>query len=76
MAKVLDQIRKAIRASGKTRYAIFKATGIDQGQLSKLMKGEAGLSLENLEKLADFLGLEIILRPRRKKGKADGKHHQ
>jgi transcriptional regulator with XRE-family HTH domain len=59
-------MRKAIAASGKTRYAIHKATGIDQGQLSKLMKGQAGLSLDTLEKLADFLGLEILIRPKRK----------
>jgi transcriptional regulator with XRE-family HTH domain len=66
VGKLLDSIRKAIEASGKTRYAIHKATGIDQGQLSKLMKGQAGLSLDTLEKLADFLGLEIIIRPKRK----------
>lgn len=66
MSKLLDTMRKAIEASGKTRYVIHKATGIDQGQLSKLMKGQAGLSLDSLEKLADFLGLEIILRPKRK----------
>lgn len=66
MSKLLATMRKAIEASGKTRYAIHKATGIDQGQLSKLMKGQAGLSLDTLEKLADFLGEEIIIRPKRK----------
>jgi transcriptional regulator with XRE-family HTH domain len=66
VSKLLNAIRKAIQASGKTRYAIHKATGIDQGQLSKLMKGQAGLSLDSLEKLAGFLGLEIIIRPKRK----------
>jgi transcriptional regulator with XRE-family HTH domain len=68
MAKLLKAIRRAIQASGHTRYAIHKATGIDQGQLSKLMKGQAGLSLESLEKLADYLGLEIVIRSKRKKG--------
>jgi len=66
VSQLLKTIRKAIEASGTSRYAIHKATGIDQGQLSKLMKGQAGLSLESLEKLADFLGLEIILRTKRK----------
>jgi transcriptional regulator with XRE-family HTH domain len=66
MTKLLETVRKAIEASGKTRYAIHKATGIDQGQLSRLMKGQTGLSLESLEKLADFLGLEIIVRTKRK----------
>ncbi len=73
MNEILQEIREAIHQSGQTRYSISKATGIDQAQLSKLMKGKAALSLKSLERLAEFLDLEIIIRPRRK-GKADGKH--
>ena len=70
MGTVLDDIRTAIDRSEVSRYAISKATGIDQGQLSKLMGGEAGLSIASLERLAEFLGLEIVIRPnRRQKGK-------
>lgn len=68
---VLDAIRKAIEASGETRYRLWQATGISQSQLSRLMKGQAGLSVESLEKLAEALGLEIIIRSaKRKTGKA------
>lgn len=63
MGDVLNQIRKAMKASGKTRYRLWKETGIDQSHLFKLWNGEAGLSVENLEKLAGALGLEIIIRP-------------
>ena len=66
MSEVLEQIRKAIEQSGTSRYAISKATGIDQGQLSKLMSGQCSISIEKLQKLLDFLGLEIIVRPKRK----------
>lgn len=66
MSEFLEQLRKAIRVSGISRYRIYKATGIDQGQLSKLMIGKAGLSMENVEKLVDFLGLEIIVRLRKR----------
>lgn len=66
MSKVLDEIRKAIKKSKLSRYAISKATGIDQGHLSKLMAGQAGLSVDRLELLADFLELEITIRPKRK----------
>ena len=70
MGTVLDDVRTAIDRSEVSRYAISKATGIDQGQLSKLMGGEAGLSIASLERLAEFLGLEIVIRPnRRQKGK-------
>lgn len=74
MSKVLKAIRDAITESGKTRYTISKQTGIDQSQLSRLMQGRTGLSLETLEKLTEFLGLEIVIRARRKKGRTDGKH--
>jgi len=66
MGDVLDEIRKAIEASGKTRYRLWKETGIDQSHLSRLMKGEAGLSVASLEKLAEALGLEILIRPAQK----------
>jgi len=70
MARVLDQIRKAIRQSGSTRYAISKGTGISEAQLSRLMAGRAGLSIESLERLAEHLELEIAIRPKQpKKGK-------
>jgi transcriptional regulator with XRE-family HTH domain len=60
-----DQLRRAIRESGLTRYAIFVRTKIDQATLSKFMKGERGLSLSAIDKLMDELGLEI--RPRKRK---------
>ena len=56
---VLDSIREAIRKSGKSRYAIAKETGIDEGQLSKFMRGKAGLSLANLEAILETINLQL-----------------
>ena len=70
MATVIDEIRNAIKQCGRTRYAISKATGISQSQLSRLMSQKAGLSIESLEALAENLGLEIVVRP---KGPRKGK---
>ena len=73
MGALLDEVRKAIKAAkqaGRSRYSISRATGISEAQLSRLMAGQAGLSIESLEALADHLGLEIVIRPkRRRKGK-------
>jgi transcriptional regulator with XRE-family HTH domain len=69
MAGLTDAVRRAIRLSGQTRYRIAKETGIAQSQLSRLMTGETGLSVESIEKLADYLGLEIVMRPRRRRTK-------
>ena len=65
MSQVYKELRKAIRASEKTRYSLWQETGIDQGQLARFMAGKGGLSVENLEKLVKALGLEIIVRPKR-----------
>ena len=61
-------VRRAIEDSGVSRYAIFKATGIDQGLLSRFVNGKAGLSMEAHDTLADYLGWKITIerKPRRK----------
>jgi transcriptional regulator with XRE-family HTH domain len=65
MSRILDEIRKAIKASGKSRYRLSKDTSIPQSQLSRLMTGEKALSIESLEKLINALGLEIVIKPKR-----------
>ena len=69
MARILDAICEAIEASDTTRYRIAKDTGISQIQLSRLMSGERGLSIDALETLADYLGLEIVMIPKRRRRK-------
>jgi transcriptional regulator with XRE-family HTH domain len=72
MAHLWDQVRVAILASGQTRYRISKATGISQARLSRLMASDRGLRIEALERLADYLGLEIVIRPKRRRGPQKG----
>ena len=70
MSRLLEAIKKQVETSDKTRYRIAKESGVTASQLSRLMSGERGLSIESLEHLADYLGLEVILRPkRRRKGR-------
>lgn len=69
MSQLLDEIRRAIEASGLTRYQIAKETGIAQSQLSRLVNGERGLSVEAIEQLAHYLDLEIVIRHKRRKEK-------
>jgi len=66
MSKVREAIRKAITRGQKTRYRLCKETGVDKAAMTRFMGRRPGLSLENLEKIADALGLEIIIRPRQK----------
>jgi hypothetical protein len=67
MSKILNEIRKAIEGSNKSRYRLSKDTSIPQSQLSRLMTGESGLSFEALERLVDALGLEIVIRNKKKR---------
>ena len=60
-AKLSDQVRRAIDESGLTRYAIAKATGIDESALAKFFHGERGLSLASLDQLGEYLCLRIVM---------------
>ncbi len=67
MAKLHDQIRKAIIRSKKSRYALSKECGISEGQLSLFMKGRRGIGIDALERLADCLEYEITIKPKQKR---------
>ncbi len=69
MKPILNQIRKVIESSDVSRYRIAKDVGIDQGQMSRLMNGQSSLSLEALERLCDYLDLEIVIQPKPQRAK-------
>ena len=60
--RLSDQIRRAVNASGVSRYRICKGIGLDQGTMSKFMAGHSGLSIATLDALADVLGLDVVAR--------------
>lgn len=62
-------MREVIRSSSTTRYRMAKDLGVSQAQLSRFMAGDRALSVELLERLADYLNLEIVIRPRRPRKK-------
>ena len=67
MAKLVDAMRQAVETSGKTRYRIAKESGVSAGQLSRLVSGERGMTVDTIERLAEYLGLEIRIAPKEKK---------
>jgi hypothetical protein len=56
-----DQIRAALENCGETRYRVAKNSGLNEPQLCRFMAG-AGISFGALDKLAAYLGLEIVIR--------------
>ncbi len=69
MAKLTDAIKAAIIKSEQSPYAIAKGAGIARSQLSRLLNGESSITVETLERLADYLGLQIRIEPNTKSGK-------
>ena len=66
-SKLSDQIRRAIDASGLSRYRICKEIGLDEAVLSRFMQDKSGLSVKNLDAVASLLGLNIVAGKRRKR---------
>lgn len=54
-----DEVRESVEQSGMSRYAICKATGISEAAMSRFMRGQRGLTLYTLDRLAAFLDLHI-----------------
>ena len=68
--KLSDQIRLAVDASGMSRYRIAKDLGIAESTMSRFMASKGGLSMDNLDALADLLDLDI--KARKRVPKSDG----
>ena len=58
--KLSEQVRRAVKQCGLSRYRICKVIGMDQSIMSRFMTGKGGLSMANLDALADVLGLRIV----------------
>ena len=68
-ATMTEQIQRVIEESGLSRYAIWKASGVSQAALSRFMSGKLGLKTSSLDRLADVLGMEIVVRRGRRKAR-------
>jgi transcriptional regulator with XRE-family HTH domain len=69
MAVLTDAIRTAVGQSGQRPSAIARGAGVHRSQLSRLLSGQCGMSVDTIERLADYLGLQITIEPKRKNKK-------
>jgi transcriptional regulator with XRE-family HTH domain len=60
-------IQEAIWECGLSQAELARRTELSEGQISRFRRGERNLSLDSIDKLVDVLGLEIVIRPRRKR---------
>lgn len=59
-------IQEEIWKQGFQQAELARRVGMSEAQISRFLKGERGLSLESIDKLMDVLGLEIVIRPRKR----------
>ncbi|MHC4602143.1 MAG: helix-turn-helix domain-containing protein [Planctomycetota bacterium] len=67
--KLSDQLRAAIRNSGKTIYRIAKDCGIAEPHLHFFLNGQRGLGVEKIDRLAEYLRLELRKKTSKKQKK-------
>ena len=61
MAMILsEQIRRVIKESELSRFAIATLSKIDHGAFSRFMVGRGGLSMASLDRLAEVLALKVV----------------
>jgi hypothetical protein len=66
--KFSDQIRLAVDASDMSRYRICMEIGIAQSTFSRFMSG-GWLGVQNMDALAELLGLNVTTRRKPAKGR-------
>ena len=69
----MNDLRTAAKASSLSQAEISRALGLVPSQICQFYAGTRGLSVEKAEQLAEFLGLEIVARPKGNKGKSKPK---
>lgn len=60
---ILDELRAAIKNSGRTQQELADAVGLHLISLNRFLNGRAGLSIEMMEKLAEQVGFNAKLVP-------------
>jgi DNA-binding Xre family transcriptional regulator len=65
---IIENLAKAIKHSGKSRYQIAKATRIDQAVLCRIVNG-GSCSTKTLDKLCKYLGLKLVSEKKSKRAR-------
>lgn len=63
--RLLDDLRGAITSSFLPANEIARRSGVDRAAISRFLAG-GSLKVESIEKLAPVLGLEIVIKKKKK----------
>jgi len=66
-AEVTKALQQAIRDSDLSMNEVARRAGIDPGMVCRFANGERGMTLATAAKVAKVLGLDIVVRPARRR---------
>lgn len=64
-----NRLQEVLKREGVKPYRLSKDLGIDRAQLSRFLNGKMDMSLKKLEKIAEYLGYDLILAKRSESSK-------
>jgi transcriptional regulator with XRE-family HTH domain len=56
---------QAIRDTGLPQREVARLAGVDEGLVSRFLRGLRQPNFETIDKILDALGLEVVVQPRR-----------
>ena len=66
MARLNDQVIRAIETCGMSRYKLARVSGVSEGELCRVVAGQRSMTLRTLERLAPHIGVQLtVKRPRK-----------
>jgi Cro/C1-type HTH DNA-binding domain len=66
---ISQQLRERILDAEITRYKLSKSSGVSEASLSRFVKEENSLTLASIDAIGDVLGLQVVVRPPKRKVK-------
>jgi transcriptional regulator with XRE-family HTH domain len=67
--KLSDQLRQEIEKADISQYELARRVGLDKSVLSRFMHGKSGLSVQNIDLIAEELELELKKKIQSKKSR-------
>jgi len=61
--KVSEVLRKAVKDSGQSMYALSKGSGLSYAIIWRFVSGDRTLSQNAIDQLCEYLGLELVKPP-------------
>ncbi len=62
---VSQQIRNAVKASGRSWYWVAKETGLSEPTVGRFMRRKVDLLLSNAEKIMSLMNMRVVTKPKR-----------